>query len=184
MTPEEAQESLHTINQITAQTRKTLYQQSGYFPIIWGIVWAGGFLSYQFLPFSIATILWIALLMVGGIISGIVGARVGQKLHSTNGTRISLFFVVLMGYTYLWLWIAHPLRLPQMELLISLAVLFGMIALGLWIRVALLIVFGVVVSILALVGYYTLLPYFGLWMAGVIGSTFVGSGIYHLRYGR
>lgn len=183
MTPEEAQASLQVIQQLTSQTRRTLYHKAGYFSIIWGLVWAGGFLGYQYLPFLPASILWVALLMVGGIASGVVGARIGQQVRSTNGPRISLFFVVLIGYAYLGFWIAHPLSLQQMELLLTLAIMFGMIAMGLWIHVSYLIVFGVVVSVLALVGYYALPAYFGIWMAVLTGSAFLSSGVYQLRCG-
>ncbi len=184
MTPEEAQASLQAIQQIACQTRQTLYRKTGYFPIIWGLAWGGGFLGYQYLPFIPASILWIALLMVGGIASGIVGARLEQQVRSTNGNRINLFFAVLMGYTYLGFWIAHSLSVQQMELLLTLAVMFGMIGVGLWIEVSPLIVFGVVVSALAVVGYYTLPAYFGIWMAVLVGSTFIGPGLYQLRCGR
>ncbi|HLV99855.1 MAG TPA: hypothetical protein VKT82_14385 [Ktedonobacterales bacterium] len=183
MTPEEAQASLQAIRKLTGQTHRALYHGTGYFPIIWGLVWAGGFLGYQYLPFIPATLLWVALLMVGGLASGVVGARLGQRVRSTNGARIGLFFAVLIGYAYLWLWIARPLSLPQMELLLTLAVLFGMLATGLWLRVSYLIVFGVVVSALAVAGYYALPASFGLWMAVLVGSAFVGSGVYQLRCG-
>ncbi len=184
MTPEEAQASLQAIQQVACQTRQTLYRKTGYFPIIWGLAWGGGFLSYQYLPFLPASILWIALLVVGGIASGIVGARVEQQVRSTNGNRINLFFAVLMGYTYLGFWIARPLSVQQMELLLTLAVMFGMIGAGLWLKVSALIGFGVVVSALAVVGYYTLPAYFGLWMAVLIGTTFIGTGLYQLRCGQ
>ena len=184
MTPEEAQASLHAIQQITCQTRRTLYKKTGYFPIIWGLVWAGGFLSYQYLPFISASIIWVALLMVGGIISGIIGARMGQQVRSTSGGRIGLFFALLIGYSYLWLWIARPISLAQSELLLTLAIMFGMIVMGLWIRVSFLIGFGAAVSALALVGYYALPAYFGIWMAVLIGGAFLGTGLYQLRCGR
>lgn len=183
MTPEEAQASLQAIQQITCQTRSTLYRRTGYFPIIWGLVTAGGFLGYQYLPFTPATVLWVALLMAGGMVSGAIGARLEQQVRSTNGGRIGIFFAVLIGYTALSLWIARPLSVPQMELLLTLAVMFGLLALGLWIRVAYLIVFGAAVSALAVLGFYALPAYFGIWMAVLVGGAFVGTGLYQLGWG-
>lgn len=184
MSPEEAQASLQTIEQMACQTRRTLYHHTGYFPIIWGLVWAGGFLGYQYLAFLPASLLWGALLVVGGSISGVVGARLEQQVRSTNGARIAIFFAVLIGYAYLSLWIARPLSLMQMELLLTLAVMVGMITLGLWMRVWYLIVFGAAVSALAVVGYYALPASFGLWMAVLTGGAFLGTGLYQLRWGR
>ncbi len=184
MTPEEAQASLQAIQQITCQTRRTLYQQAGYFPIIWGLVWAAGFLGYQFLRPLSASIIWIALLMLGGVTSGIVGARIGQQVRSPGDARIGIFFAVLIGYAYLWVWIARPLSLMQVELLLTLAIMFGMIVTGLWVRVSFPILLGIGVSVLAVVGYYALPAYFGIWMAIVTGGSFIGSGVYQLRCGR
>lgn len=184
MTPEEAQASLQVIQQMACQTRRTLYKKTGYFPIIWGLVWAGGFLGYQYLSFIPASLLWVALLVGGGSVSGVVGARMEQQVRSTNGARIGILFAVLIGYAYLSLWIARPLSLVQMELLLTLAVMVGMIALGLWIRVSFPIVFGVAVSALAVVGYYALPASFGLWMAVLTGGAFIGTGLYQLRWGR
>ncbi len=184
MTPEEAQASLQAIQQITCQTRRTLYQKTGYFPIIWGLVCVGGFLGYQFLPFLQASLLWVALLVLGGSASGFVGARMEHQVRSTNGGRIGIFFALLIGYAYLSLWIAQPLKLEQMELLLTLAIMLGMMAMGLWLRVSFLIVFGGVISALSLLGYYALPAYFGIWMAVLVGGAFLGSGLYQLRYGR
>lgn len=184
MTPEEAQASLHAIQQITCQTRRTLYPKTGYFPIIWGLVLAAGFLGSQYLSSTLASILWIALLMLGGMASGMLGARIGQQVRSTSDARIGLFFAVLMGYAYLWIWIARPLSLMQTELLLTLAAMFGMVVTGLWLRVSFLIIFGAGVSALAVAGYYALPAYFGIWMAILTGGSFIGSGLYQLRCGR
>lgn len=96
LTPEEAQASLAAVQQMTRQTQKALYRDAGYFPIIWGLVWLGGFLSSQFLQTAAVITLWVVLIMLGGIASGIIGARLGKRVRSKTEARVGIFFGALI----------------------------------------------------------------------------------------
>lgn len=185
MTPEEAQASLAAVQHMTLQTQKALYREAGYFPIIWGLVWLGGFLSSQFLQSAAVITTWVVLILLGGIASGIIGARLGKRVRSKTEARVGIFFGALICYTYLWVWVAHPLSLMQIELLVTLAIMFGFVGMGLWVRSSFAIAMGLAVSVLALAGFYALPAYFGIWMAVLGGCTFIGAGCYELvRCGR
>jgi len=184
ISPEEAQESLAAVRQVTVWTSKVAMSDNAPFPLIWGFVWLIGCLASQFIPSGVAVgAIWGILLALGIAASTVVGARLGTRVRTESSARIALFYWALTGYTALCLWIAHPLTPLQVSLLVVLAVMFGWIVLGLWLNVVPLALFGVLEVVLAVLGYYLLPAYFPLWVALFGGGVLIGCGLYMLRCG-
>ncbi len=176
ITPEEAQASLAAIAQTRGKTRKA-YGYSGYYLILWGLVWFFGFLSNQYLAGNAVGWIWAVLGTVGWITSAVLGINQDRQIRSTIGPRIGFFFLALTGFTILSLIILQPLSVRQGVMFLIIAITFGGVVSGILIRSVSTIIGCLVVLAFALFGYYVLSPYFYLWVAIFCGLTMVGIGL-------
>jgi hypothetical protein len=183
VTRDEAQESLVTIQQVMAQTRRAVASSGAYVMIIWGVVWFFGFLASQLIHSILVGWIWLILDVLGSLATWIVGRKMGRRVRTSFGSRLGLFWLALIFYTALWIWIAWPLD-PMRTMLLSItALMFGYVVMGLWLGTAVAWV-GLAVTALALLGFYLLPAYFALWMALLGGGTMIGSGLYMSRFWR
>ena len=180
----EALESLKIIDEAMAQTRRAIaHGGSGYFFIIWGIVWLVGFLANELLAPQTAGYVWLALDAFGLVGSVIVGIRLGRRVRSPEGRRSGLraaaLWALLIAYGALLYWAASP-PLERLSLFVTLFVGFGYAIAGLWISTPLLLT-GLAISALAAVvwtAFPSALPY-ALSLLG--GGGMIGVGVYMLR---
>jgi len=180
---DEAQASLAAIREISQQTRRALAAGGGaYILILWGIIWFLGFLASQFLDDLWVGWTWAILDMTGGILSWVIARRMNQQFRSALYSRLGLFWLALIGYGALWIGLALPLKATQAAMLIITICMFGYVVMGLWLEMMAQVWVGLIVTGLALLGYYGLPSYFYLWMAILGGGTLIGSGVYILRY--
>lgn len=182
VTPEEAQEALATIQQTTIKTQRTLASWA-YYQIIWGIAWAFGFLTSQFVQPRMLIWIWVPLLVLGTVVSMIVGIyqrKRGRTVRTIHGVRLSWFFATLFCYVLVWFAIVPALGTLQLALFLVTVVMFGYVVVGIWLRSPLLIGSCIVVTLLALLGYYLLPGYFWAWETLFGGGTLIGSGLYLL----
>src|ERR1700735_3118605 len=108
----EAQESLDEIESVILHTRQALaHGVSSIMLILWGVIWVVGYSGTQFYP-QRAGLLWPLLIVIGAVASWIVGARRRSTPRNANGGRIGAFWLVLFGYSALWLVLLHPTQLP------------------------------------------------------------------------
>ncbi|MFQ5615402.1 MAG: hypothetical protein ACE5GO_02950 [Anaerolineales bacterium] len=182
ITPDEAQQSLSAIQQVTTQTRRAVAHGGGpYFMFIWGGVWFLGFLTSHFLA-SAALLggIWTTLSGLGMVATFLTGARLGRRVHGPLGARIGLFWLALTGYGVLWVWLTRPTSGEQMSMMIVTIAMFGYVVMGLWLG-GIFAWVGLGTTALALLGYFLFPTYFNLWMAFLGGGALVGSGVYILR---
>ena len=79
MDEQEARQSLEVVEQAMAQTRRAIARSgSGYFFIVWGIVWLVGYLGSELLAPAIAGYLWLALDVFGGVSTVAIAVRLGR----------------------------------------------------------------------------------------------------------
>ena len=182
VSPTEAEEALAAIQAMMTKTRRAISSSGAYgFLIVWGFVWLLGFLSSQFLPDQPAGYIWTGLDIVGGILSAILGIRMGRGVRSSSpaisGKRIGLFWLLLFFYGIAAVAVAWPVDGRQLAVFIILVVMIG------WLAMGLLLSFtsvwpGLVITGLALTGYFLLPGIFYLWMAILGGGGMIALGLY------
>ncbi len=177
ISPEDAQASLAAIQQTRAQMRKGA-GVNGYFLIIWGLVWFGGFLTNQFASTTVIGWTWGVLATAGWILSTILGISQGQKMRSSISPRISFFWLALCVFAALWFLIFWPFSERQGVLFFATVIMFGGVVSGILSRSASTIYGSLTITVLALAGYYLVPTYFYLWVAVCCGLTMVGIGLY------
>lgn len=182
ISPTEAEEALAAIQTMVQKTRRAISSSGAYmFLIVWGIIWLLGFLGSQFLPQEIGGYAWMILDILGGILSAIIGIRMGRAVRSsspvTSGKRIGLFWSLLFLYCVAALAVSWPADGKQLSMYIILFVMVGWIAMGLLLSFA-SVWPGLIITVLALVGYFLLPDIFYLWMAILGGGGMIALGLY------
>jgi hypothetical protein len=182
ISPTEAEEALAAIQVMMKKTRRAISSSGAYvFLIIWGIVWLVGFICSQFLPLNIGGYAWMVVDILGGIFSAVAGIRMGRGVRSssvtTSGKRIGIFWFLLFLYVVAAIGVAWPAGGRQISMFIILFVMVG------WLAMGLLLSFtsvwpGLIITALALIGYFLLPGIFYLWMAVLGGGGMIGLGLY------
>ena len=177
----EAQESLETIQQVATQMRKNIARGGAPFHmILWGVIWFLGFLSNHFVSDDYQGWIWLPLTTIGTILSAYVSYRASLRFRPQGAGRISLFGLVIIGYSVLWLWIANPTSGEQASTLVVTFIMFSYVVVGLWMERVLLWV-GLLTTAMTLIGYFVFPGYYNLWMAFLGGGTLAASGFYIQR---
>jgi hypothetical protein len=182
VSPSEAEEALAAIQAMMQKTRRLISSSGAYiFLIVWGVIWLLGFLGSQFLPAAIAGYTWMGLDILGGILSAILGIRMGRGVRSssptTSGKRIGIFWFLLFLYVVAAIGVAWPADGKQLSMFIILFVMVGWIAMGLLLSFA-SIWPGLAITALALIGYFLFPDIFYLWMAILGGGGMIALGLY------
>jgi hypothetical protein len=187
ISPNEAEEALAAIQTMVKKTRRAFSSSGAYiFLIIWGVIWLLGFLGSQFLPNQSAGQIWMGLDILGSAICAIIGIRMGRGVHRTSpvttGKRIGLFWLLLFLYCLAAISIAWPVEGKQLAMYIIFFVMVGWLAMGLLLSFA-SIWPALVITALALIGYFFLPDIFYLWMAILGGGGMIALGLYiHKRW--
>ena len=87
ITPTEAEQALEAIQVMVRKTQKAISKSGAYyFLIVWGFVWLFGFLSSHFVRGPAVGYIWAGLDILGGLLSAIIGIRLGQQGPQSVGT--------------------------------------------------------------------------------------------------
>lgn len=178
----EAEEALAAIQAMVQKTRRTISSSGAYlFLVVWGVIWLLGFSGSQFLPQPISGYAWMVLDLLGGVLSALLGIRMGRGVRRTSptitGKRIAAFWVLLFFYCLAAVAVSLPAGGKQLSMYIILFVMVGWISMGLLLSFA-SIWPGLVITALALVGYFLLPGIFYLWMAVLGGGGMIALGLY------
>lgn len=182
ITPSEAEEALAAIQVMMKKTRRAISSSGAYlFLIVWGVVWLLGFLGSQFLRQETGGYAWIILDTLGGILSAVIGIRMGRGVRSSSptisGKRIAFFWLLLFLYCFSAVAVSWPADGKQLAMYIILFVMVGWLAMGLLLSFA-SIWPGMILTALALIGYFLLPGIFYLWMAVLGGGGMIALGLY------
>jgi hypothetical protein len=182
ISPTEAEEALAAIQTMIKKTRRAISSSGAYlFLILWGVVWLLGFLGSQFLPQDIGGYAWMILDTLGGILSAVIGIRMSHGVRSSSptisGKHIGIFWLLLFFYAIATVAVSWPADGKQLSMYIILFVMVG------WLAMGLLLSFydiwpGLVITALALVGYFLLPDIFYLLMAVLGGGGMIALGLY------
>jgi len=173
---EEALASLAAVQQMRTKMSR-LTGISGYFLIIWGLVWFFGCLSNQYLSDDAVMWVWGAGSTIGWILSAILGVYLGKQTRSQAGARVGFFFLALFGFAVLWFFLMQPASSRQDAMFVLTIFLFGGVISGIMTRVPASIISCLAMAVMLVIGYYLLPAYFFLWTAIFSGLTMVGIGL-------
>jgi len=164
------------------RTQKAISNSGAYnFLIVWGVIWLIGFLSSHFVTGPEIGYIWGGLDILGGLVSAVIGIRLGQKVRSPagldSGKRIGWFWLLLFSYCVALIMVIRPVDGKQTAMVIILFVMIGWIAMGLLLS-ATSVWWGLAITALALIGYFALPGIFFLWMAVLGGGGMIALGLY------
>ncbi len=187
MSSAEAEEALAAIQMITQKTRQSITSGGTYITlIVTGIVWLIGFISTQYLPPAIVGYIWAGLSVIGGITGTFFGLRMGKRVRSplTAPTfkRVGLFWLFLALYAVTIITVAHPIDGKKAVLFVILFIMLGQLAMGMVFSFS-TVWWALLISALALFGYYLLPGIFYLWMALLGGGGMIILGLF-IRFRR
>jgi hypothetical protein len=182
ISPQEAQQALETIQIMVDKTRRSISNSGAYiFLMIWGLIWLIGFSANHFLTGKTVGVVWGILDSLGGILSVIMGVRLGHKFRSSSGNQtgkqIGWFWLLLAVYCGILLLVASPADMKQGSMIIVIFVMIGWIAMGLLLSMT-SVWWGLAITALALIGYFLLPGIFYLWMAVLGGGGMIVLGFY------
>jgi hypothetical protein len=181
ITRDDAQNALESIQQVTLHTKRAIASGSApYQMILWGIIWFLGFLSEYFIIGINAGWIWLGLVIVGAILSSIIGFRASSRVRLAGNKRFAFLPVGIITYAFLVVWISQPMSGEQISVTIVLFAMLGYVIMGILIEPVAIWV-GIITTILTLIGFFLFLPYYNIWMAFLSGGTLVAGGCYILR---
>lgn len=182
ISPDEAQEALAAIQQIRTKTLRSLSSRgAAYYMILWGVIWFIGFMISHFWE-PVAGTAWMILDILGGVLSWAGGIYFSRRVRSRSGieSRVWLFFLTIFAYGALIAITNWPMEGRQTSILAVLVAMMGTVALGVLFDIT-SVTYGIVLTILALVGYYVFPGIYFLWMAILGGGSLTGGGVYLWR---
>jgi hypothetical protein len=180
---QEAQESLTEIENIISQTRRAIaHGGTGTMLIIWGIIWALGYSASQFINKWAGTI-WLLLILFGAVASWICGVRNKPLTKNSNYGRVGLFWLILFGYAIVWVVLLRPVSSEAVGAFWATIPMFAYVVGGLWFG-RFFVWLGLIVTALAVAGFFLLPAWFDLWMAVTGGGALILSGLFIRKFWR
>lgn len=154
--------------------------------ILWGILWATCFSITQFAP-RMAGWAWLIGNSVGLLASALLGwilPRRGPVVSKTSdqvGLRVGAFWLALFAFGAFWLAIFWPWTGGQFGVFAITLIMLAYVAVGLWLRMTFMVVLGLVVAVLAGVGYFVppiTVRWLNLWLAITGGGALLIAGVW------
>jgi hypothetical protein len=180
--PREAESSLQDVARIEQRMREAFYYGgSSSILIVWGVVWAVGYLVTYLSPPN-ANLAWYVLDGFGVLSAVAIGYTRSRARRRDWDWRLSAAFVLLMGFGIFWASLLGNAQWREISVFWSTLFMFGYILAGLWLG-RFFIVCGVAVTLLTLAGYFWSGPWFPLWMAVVGGGSLMLGGLWLRRVG-
>lgn len=174
----EAEEALRLIEQASQRMRHMMGRGTMWaYLVIWGTVWALGFLGDQFLPTPWEGRLWFALDVGGVILSFGLGIYYGRKIQSRAGAQTGLLWLAWLAYSALIIFLAQPQSSFQVGILVTVLAMFAYVIMGIWVRSTFLSLLGLIITACALASY-TLWPASFNFVMALVGVGMLASGLY------
>ncbi len=182
ISPNEAEEALAAIQQVTQKTRHSLASSGAYiFLIVTGIVWLVGFVATQFLTGAAVVSIWVGASVLGSALSILLGRRLSKRMRSPSAgptaRRAALFWLFLAFFAVAAIAVARPADGKQVTMFIILFIMIGQLAMGLLLSFS-STWWALPIAALALAGYFLLPDFFYLWMGLLVGGGMILFGLY------
>lgn len=182
ISPEEAEETLATIQEMMKKSRHSFASSGAYiFLIVTGAIWLVGFLATQFLTGEIIAYIWIGMSVFGIALSILLGMRMGPRVRgpstATSTKRAGIFWLLLVFFGIAVIAVARPTDGKQITMFVILFIMIGQLAMGLLLSFS-SVWWALPIAALALIGYFLLPDFFYLWMAILVGGGMIILGLY------
>lgn len=142
--------------------------------MIWGVIWAIGFSATQFCP-HLAGWFWVALDTIGFAGTWICIRQSNTKFSRQGDVRVGLAWGILFCYMILWGFLLQPNGRTSIAFF-STVCMCAYVMMGLWLS-RFLLWLGLIVTVLAVAGFYLLPAWFALWMGITGGGALFLSGL-------
>jgi len=158
--------------------------------MLWGGIWAAGFVSLHFLGGSRGGLIFTVLDVLGiGATAYFLHRAPHQTIMRSPQTRslcrhIWGFWLILAVFAGIWGVLLQPSTGRQLGVFLCTLSMFAYVVMGLWIMSYFMVWIGFGVTALTLLGYYLVPGYFNLWMAVMGGGTLSFTGWYIYRHWR
>ncbi len=177
ISPEDAAEALKVVE---ASERRSLelrgYQSVAPHLMLWGVLWAAGYMLDFFLP-DLSAWGWSGLTILGWL----VGYRIVAKdRHNVPDMRFFGIVIAFVLFTAASGIIMMPHKPYQMAAFVPIVVSLFYVMVGLF-GMPRLVIAGASLFVLTLIGYFLFLGLFLPWMAIVGGGTLILSGVWIRR---
>lgn len=183
--------------------RMVMYKGADVLYLIWGTIWMLGFAAQQYLPGKLYhfgrfatpdfSMVWTVLVIAGGVASWLA-FRHRVPVKSSESKAIGIFWLVLFGYIYLWLFLLRPLMPDSLfhsienqrhfTAIITTVPMFAYVVMGLMGCGYYMVWLGLGVTVLTVMGLYVMPQYYYLWMAVLGGGALFLAGILTRRQWR
>jgi hypothetical protein len=176
-----ARDTLEMIARAATRTRR-LEAFEGYFFLVWGAFWSGGFLATQFLRGGLLAGVWAALFVAAFVLATVLGIK-----HRCQGTiryspPISLLGLAIAIGFGLWLLLARPQSGQAIALCGVCLICMAYVVIALVQRRPGLAAAAVLTALLALLAYTVFFPFFWVSLALLVGGLLAGNGLVRLRW--
>jgi len=182
MDRERAVDDLKAIRQIMEQTRRTTDGHSGWFMILWGIIWFVGFLGSQFLAEAVSGWLWLGLDAAGVAATVWLAARLAHRgtTHFTLWRPLAYWILAVFAFSALLIWLLELDTMREGSLVLVMTIGLSFLQFGILSNWKLSAVGAGIVALPALAAI--LLPdHFFLALAVLGGGLLIWAGIWFVR---
>jgi hypothetical protein len=183
LSPAQAAESLKDIAKTERRSAEALsYARFSPYLILWGVVWAAGYLGSAAFQPPVSGPLWLGLDLAGLAGCAVIGYRQNRgQSADCEGRRIgrrffASFFIIVLFIVSAFAVMAPVYPLQQAAFWPLVVALFYAI-MGLW-RGTRLLVTGLALTALTLGGFFFLREYFFYWMAASGGGALILAGLW------
>lgn len=180
LSPNEAADALRDISSTERRSFSAYgYKSAAPFLILWGLLWMVGYGGTDLWPVQSGN-LWLAVVVVGSVISTILGMRMKPKAARRIDWRFFGTWVSALGFISSMLVVVGKVNDAQVGALIPLFFAWIYVVMGVWMgwRFALA---GIALAALTLGGFFYIHQHFLLWMAFVGGGTLIATGLWLRR---
>jgi hypothetical protein len=166
------------LNLVAATERRSAelrgYQGAAPHVILWGGLWAFGYMAGYFLPRAAGWV-WLAI-VIGGTACDIL---IASKFSRENGPALRFFGLLAVFFAFIigTIIVMAPQNPNQIAAFIPMVVACAYVMIGLF-GAPRLLVTGIGVYVLTLAGYFLLPQIFQLWMAAVGGGGLIIGGLW------
>ncbi len=120
--------------------------------VTWGLIWLVGYTAQVVLPAELSSLLWLALVAVGCLVSFVVPWRSARQLRSPLNRRLGLSWMAAALYLALWSSLLFPRDPSLASFVLVTGIMAGYLLMGIWLQ-RLFGLVGALVTVLALAGY-------------------------------
>jgi hypothetical protein len=179
--PKEAASALSEIKDIAQRVRQsTIYNLASLMMIMWGALTSAGYLVTYLWPHH-AGYAWIAV-DAAGLLGSFVLSSLGYsktRLRSFDVRALLAFLLFAAFGMFASLWLGH-FNGRQLSVFWPIYFMLAYTIVGLWVGNA-FVAIGLSITVLTLIGYFYVGPWFDLWMAFVNGGGLILGGLWMRR---